>query len=521
MSDALSGTATGRLVPVAGSQAARDGSGADSTQAPAGHPGRVLGRLAVGTIGSAILIMIAASLVREDWMFPHLAMPPSGPPWSLIGARVPSTLVLIALWLAAAIGAAGVAAGLAAVRRGARPSSRLVLACGLVAVAVLTVLPPVGSSDAFDYAAYGRIALLGHNPYLIAPAFLRHLHSSFSLSVPRKWEHQVSVYGPLATAEQYLAAKLGGISMARVTFWLKLWNSLAFAAVALVMDRLLRAQPTWRLRAHLLWTVNPLLLWGLVAAGHLDVLAAGAGLFGLLALGRQRGPSTVSLRRAAAAGALLGLAADIKIYYLLFVVGLFWALRGSASRLAAAGGSLVGVLVAGYAWFGLAAIRAVLRRRNALSANSFYLHLVRYNKSDLTHIGLIVLVASLFLAALLLWRMPPGVSDRPAIRPALLVSTAWLFLWPYQLPWYDTIVICLLVFYPASWLDGLVLLRLAAGTISNIPGNPWTPSSHLAASIEFELVGRAAPLLLFGAAVGLILLGLVSQRRLAACEVTL
>ena len=521
MGDALSGTATGRLAPVAASRAPGDGSGADATQAPAGGPGRVLGWLAAGAIGSAILIMVAASLVRENWMFPHLARPPSGPPWSVVGVRVPSTDVLIALWLAAAIGAAGVAAGLAAARRGVRPSAQLVLACGLIAAAVLTVLPPVGSSDAFDYAAYGRIALLGHNPYLIAPAYLRHMHSSFSLSVPRKWQHQVSVYGPLATAEQYLAAKLGGISMARVTFWLKLWSSLAFAAIALVMDRLLKAEPSWRLRAHLLWTVNPLLLWGLVAAGHLDVLAAGAGLLGLIALGRQRGTSSVSLQRAAAAGALIGLAADIKIYYLLFVVGLAWALRGSASRLAAAAGSLAGVLVAGYAWFGLAAIRAVLGRRNSLSANSFYLHLVRYNKSDLAHIGLIALVASLVLAALLLWRMPPGVSDRPAIRPALLVSAAWLFLWPYQLPWYDTIVICLLVFYPTSWLDGLVLLRLAAGTISNIPGNPWTPANHLAASIEFELVGRAAPLLLFGSAVGLIVLGLVYHRRLSSCEVTL
>ena len=48
---------------------------------------------------------------------------------------------------------------------------------------------------------------------------------------------------------------------------------------------MLRAHPARRLRAHLLWTLNPLLIWGLVAAGHLDVLAAAAGLLGLLALG--------------------------------------------------------------------------------------------------------------------------------------------------------------------------------------------------------------------------------------------
>jgi hypothetical protein len=115
--------------------------------------------------------------------------------------------------------------------------------------------------------------------------------------------------------------------------------------------------------------------------------------------------------------------------------------------------------------------------------------------------------------ALLLRRMPPGLPGWPVVRPALLVCAAWLFLWPYQLPWYDTMVICLLVFYPASWLDGLVLIRLAAGTLSNIPGNPWPPASHLAATIEFQLVGRVAPLLLFAAAVGLVLLGLADHRR--------
>ena len=122
---------------------------------------------------------------------------------------------------------------------------------------------------------------------MTTPAYLRHLHNAFAHSVPRVWDHYVSVYGPLATMEQFLAAKLGGASAARITFWLKLWDSAAFAVVAVVLDRLLRHNPAQRLRAHLLWTVNPLLLWDLVAAGHLDVLAVMAGLLGLLVLGEQ------------------------------------------------------------------------------------------------------------------------------------------------------------------------------------------------------------------------------------------
>ncbi len=514
---AMTGAAASRVdpapVPVAESTALATDPQPGQALPSARRRGRVAGWLAAIAIGFAIVIMILASLVRADWMFPHLAMPSPGPPWSASGVRVPPEAVLIALWTAAAVGAAGAAAGLVAVNRGARPSIWLLLTCGFITVAVLTVLPPAGSSDVFDYAAYGRIAALGHSPYLTAPAFLRHSRSSLGQSVPRKWEHQVSVYGPLATAEQYLAAKLGGSSMARITFWLKLWNSVVFAAVALVIDRLLRADQRSRLRAHLLWTLNPLLLWDLIAAGHLDVLAAGAGLAGLLALGPQRAAARVSLPRAAAAGALIGVAAGIKIDYLLFALGLAWALRRSASCLAVAAGSTLGVLALAYSWVGLAAVEAIIRRRNAIGANDFYLHIVRYHKADLAHIGLIALVISAVLSCLLLWRMPPGWADRPAIRPALAVSVAWLFLWPYQLPWYDAMIICLLVFYPASWLDWLVLLQLAAGTISNMPGNPWAPASHLAAMIEYRLVGSIAPLLLLGAAAGLVVLCLPWRHR--------
>ena len=96
------------------------------------------------------------------------------------------------------------------------------------------------------------------------------------------------------------------------------------------------------LRAHLLWTVNPLLLWDLVAAGHLDVLAVMAGLLGLLVLGTQHDAARPGLGRVAAAGALLGIAADIKINYVLFGLGAAWALRRSWPALALAGGAALG-----------------------------------------------------------------------------------------------------------------------------------------------------------------------------------
>jgi hypothetical protein len=466
--------------------------------------GRGLTLVAAAGIGIAILIMVAASLLRGAWMLPPVVMPAVGPPWELAVRHVSADLVTYALWLAALLGAGGVVAGLVAIRRGARMSARILLIAGLIAVAVLTVLPPTGSTDALDYATYGRLLALGHSPYLTTPIYLRHMPNAFAHSVPHVWDRYVSVYGPLATMEQFVAAKLGGASAARITFWLKLWDSAAFAAVALVLDRLLRHKPVQRLRAHLLWTVNPLLLWALVAAGHLDVLAVMAGLLGLLMLGEQHTSSRPALWRVAAAGALLGIAADIKIDYALFGLAAAWVLRRSLPALALAGAAALAVLVPSYAYFGTPAIRALLSRRNQSSADNFYRVLLPHGWHH--NLGMIATVLVVAVAILALRKLPPGAAARPAIRPAVALCAAWLFLWPYQLPWYDAMLICVLVLYPASRLDWLVLARLTAGTIANMPGNPYLKHSHLVVVADHFAVRVMAPMVILAAA--LLLVGL-------------
>ena len=126
--------------------------------------GRGLALAAAAGIGTAIAIMVAASLVRGAWMRPPLALPAAGPPWELPVRHMSADLITYGLWLAALLGTGGVAAGLLAIRRGARLSARLLLIAGLITVAVLTVLPPAGSTDALDYATYGRLLDLGHSP---------------------------------------------------------------------------------------------------------------------------------------------------------------------------------------------------------------------------------------------------------------------------------------------------------------------------------------------------------------------
>jgi hypothetical protein len=481
---------------------------------------RVLTWTAAAGISSSILIMIGASLLHSSWMTPPVALPAPWPPWALPSVHVPARTVIVALWLAAVLAGGGVMAGLTAVRRGARVSVRALVMSALIAVAVLTVLPPVGSTDALDYAAYGRIVVLGHSPYVMPPYRLRLAQDALSRSVPLEWDHHVTLYGPLATVEEFVAARLGGTVAARIVFWLKLWNAVAFGAVALAADRLLRRDPAARLRAHLLWTINPLLLWGLIASGHLDVLAAAAGLLGLLMLagwpldaGLLRGgrPVDPGPLRAVAAGMFLGIAADIKISYLLFALGLAWTLRRTPVALLAAAGGALAVLLPTYAWFGPPAIKALLSRSSNTTVDNFYQLVSAPDGYVLQHLMLVAPAAVACLAGLMLWRLPARVPVPPAIHPALALSVAWLFVWPYQLPWYDAMVICLLVLYPASRLDWLVLARLTAGTIALMPGSLAPLPGRLLAALAHDSQVGVAPVVLLAATAGLVAL-CVSRR---------
>ncbi len=469
--------------------------------------------------------MIAASLNPGHWLAPSLAMPAIGPPWDVPPARIPVGIVAAGLWLAAVAGGAGVAAGLVAVRRGARFRPGLLVGAGLASVAILTVLPPAGSTDILDYATFGHIVTLGHSPYVWAPVHLRTDGSAFGAFVPREWDTHVTLYGPLATFEQYLAALLGGTNVARIVFWLKLWNAIAFAVVALTADRLLRHDEAARVRAHLLWTVNPLLLWGLIAAGHVDMVAAGSGLLGLLLLRPSESPresprDRQKISQAFAAGLFLGTAADIKIPYVIFLAAAAWTLRREIKPLLVTVGAALAVLVPTYLWYGPPAVTAVLSRSSKVTADNFYQLFSGPHGFVYRHLLDFALGGALALAALLLWRLPRTQSPVRALRLALALSCAWLFVWPYQLPWYDVMIVCLIVFYPASRLDWLVIARLTAGTVALIPGDPYLAGGHVIDWLSHEILTVWTPVVLLAGAGWLAWLCVSGRWRLSPTEIT-
>ena len=160
--------------------------------------------------------------------------------------------------------------------------------------------------------------------------------------------------------------------MAAITFWLKLWVAIAFGAVVLMLDRLCRGDPAMRLRAHLLWSVNPLLLWEIVASGHIDGLAAAFGLAGVALLWFRPPDISPVLWRCLAAGALLGAAAAIKSPFALFAVGALWAVRRSPAAIGTVIAGWVAVIVPSYVIAGVPAVRVLFQRGNQVTWDNLY-----------------------------------------------------------------------------------------------------------------------------------------------------
>jgi alpha-1,6-mannosyltransferase len=451
---------------------------------------------------AALAIMLAAGLLRSSWMPPALALPSVGPPFEL-GVHIPFHQAIWPLWVAGALATFGVAAGLVAVRRGQPVPVRAILIAAGLAILALILVPPVGTTDPLDYAVYGHIVAIGHNPYTMTPYRFR--LATHLTGVPLDWQHTVSVYGPLATSEQYLAARLGGSSLATTVFWLKLANAVAFVAVAYAANRLFRGDRAARVRAHLLWTANPLIIWATIAGGHLDVLAAALGVAGLLMLDRRGLQRPIAA--AIGAGICIGAAADIKADFALFGLAVVWALWRKPRELAASAAGALVVLVPSYALAGTYAIKALTIRSSTGYGWGFWKFIFWHLHIPL-HLAvptaLVLLVPVTWLA---LTRLPAGFEDRPAVRAALALSLAWLLVWPHQFAWYSIMAICVLVLYPASRLDWVALAWLAILTIADMPGLGTGQSTLLAGilqDIEGTLVTKIEPVILLGALVALV-----------------
>jgi len=426
-------------------------------------------------------------------MEPALPGRPGPPPWSF--GLHPSPYLAVGLTAAGlAAGTIGLVLVLRAVRGGWSVPARAVLVAGLLAAAALTLVPPLGSSDHLSYAAYGRMLVTGHNPYTTTPAQLAALGDPVARAV-QDWSGSPSVYGPLATAIQALASLAGGTSVRLTVFVLGLANLAAFAATALLLYRMTGPDPARQLRAALLWAANPLLLQVLVAGAHVDTQAV---VFGVAAVAVMSGAGTALAPRALVAGALVGLGFAVKVTIALVGLGLALAvilpawqerrhqwrrlvppLAGLAAGFAVTAGAAVAI-------GGSAMLRQSSQASNMVSIGSpwrvirtvIHLAVTGTAATDIVKAGAVALAA--LLAVLLLrglapaWREPGPAQARYA-TVVLALALAWLFAWPYVLPWYDALGWALLPLVPlaadgaGAVLTWLVLARTAALGFGYLP----------------------------------------------------
>ncbi|HEY1624793.1 MAG TPA: glycosyltransferase 87 family protein [Streptosporangiaceae bacterium] len=455
----------------------RDETSPGAQQVPAPTPAtRLTAWLGAAAIVLSVVIMVVIAASGPNVSVPVVPGSLSPSWWHLSGG---TTVVL--LWTAMGLGCAGVLAALAAVAKGARLPVYPILGFAFLAVVVLTILPPAGSTDSLSYAASGRIAVLGHNPYVMTPFQLEHSGDPIGRqihAIPAQWNNSPSVYGPIATAAEWVAAKLGGTSLGHIAFWLKLLEAVCFVVVALVLDRVLRRDPAMRLRAHLLWTANPVLLWEIVAGGHIDGLAAMFGLLAVLAL-RKDARRNLSAMGAFVSGLVVALAAGVKVEYALFGLAVAWACRRSIPALAAAAAGFAVVTIPAYALAGTSAVKVLFNRSNGITSDTMYqlfwrpvLGYAHFSASQVPpHLVTVSYLLFAAVAVLAMLRLPDRTPDLPALAPALGLSLAWLFVTPFQRPWYDVMAISLLALTcslgkGASLLDWVVLIRLLAGALA-------------------------------------------------------
>lgn len=335
------------------------------TGSPAGAPsGRAAARAALGCGVASVLGLAGTAALGDSAAVPGLGPGTVLPPWD-VAAGPSSGLVTALLAVAWTLAAATVLLGLLALRRnGFGWDGRRTALLAAAAVLALVVVPPLGSADHLSYAAYGRIMATGDDPYVTPPDAWRGGVDPVAGAVQPPWQSTTSVYGPVATAAQTLAAVVGDGSLRRTVWAWQVLAGLAFLGTGLALDRLAvalarrRGRPGpddgtaddegaddetaraatghARARVAVLWTLNPLLLGQLVLGAHVDVLAA-AFAAGALAL---------AVRRPFVAGALVAAAVATKAPFALAGLALVWGVRRLPRR-QALGHLAIGALGAG------------------------------------------------------------------------------------------------------------------------------------------------------------------------------
>jgi hypothetical protein len=369
-------------------------------------------------------------------------------------------LASLMLYTSISLACLGLAGMLWAHSQGWRPNPRILLLVSTGIVEVMVCLTPVGSSDTASYAAYGRIAALGGNPYTTNPLAFLGAHSAYTTVVGTMWKAQPSVYGPFATIIQSFAASIGHADVATTIWVLMILNGIVFLGVGLLL--LLTSDDP--VRATLFWTANPVLILALVAGGHLDTFVAAAAI-GAIQVARR----VTSLWGDVAVGVLIGLACGVKIYAVLIGIGLAYPLlrRREWLRVTLMTVVAVATLGIGYSFYGLDALKPVFGGLQLVTLPSPWRIVELIGQAlGIQQATMATIISCLWPAALLVvaWLVLKRISaDQPreVVAPFAL-TYAWILVAPWAFAWYTAVAWAALTQVPRNrmtrWLTIVTVL---------------------------------------------------------------
>ena len=427
-------------------------------------------------LGGVAFVGLCATAPRPSVATPPVLLPLTSLARDIGAPHLPDIVANLVMYASIVLCCLGLAMMLWANSRGWSPDPRKVFWTAAGAIAVLVNITPVGSSDAASYAAYGRIAALGYDPYTFTPSMLPGgKHNPYTMLVSPMWQHTPSVYGPVATWTHLLAAEIGGAKPWATIWVMMMMIGAAFLAAGYVLLRT-AANPV---RAVLLWVANPLLIAVLVMGGHMDAFVA---LFAIMAILVSRRCTTVW--HDVFVGVLVGVAGGIKVSAAFVALGIAIPLIHDRAwaRLARIG-SIAALTTLGVYYFsyGFGALRPLGKASTMVISPTVWRavegifgtgHLVT------TVIGFTWPPLMLALAWYLYNRLSPDVPTVVAATCAL--TFAWVVVAPWSLPWYASIAWVTLALLPRNsltrWLTlatgVLALLHFNGGHPTNAPVGP-------------------------------------------------
>jgi len=428
------------------------------------------------------------------------------PPWYLPVSWISlgEWVVVPALWAMLVIGSIGLWIAWRSVNAGWRPNNRKLFPLGAALSVISCLITPLTSADVLMYAAYGRLQVLGLNPYDITPAeVFRQSYDPVLIWTERPWQDTPSVYGPIASFSQYLASVLGGESMHDTVFWLQMMSLIPFLITAALVVKLAHDDPKLQTRAVLFTVLNPLMIWGVLVGAHNEPLSM---VFAIAGLWFFRKHPFV-------AGIGIGLAGAVKVSMVFYGIAMVWGYRRDPRRLLQLCAGAAVPLVLAYGLWMPNALLAAQRNTGYISPGNWgawgltvLVPLIGTPAASkvVTSAGWVGMVAiGWMLSRVLPWRLVPGdpQDEDPrldpltiTVRTAVVLCSAWLLTTPWSFTWYDLITWAPLGLLWASRLDAIMIWRGAWLSIAWVTGRAlqFGPEMHVVETFLREQINVAA-----------------------------